>query len=215
MADDFDFDLGDGDFLSEGMPGLDPAPDDDAWEAFLNLAIERIDGDPERGLRNSQLAELESALGAQLPFEVGMFLVMGTPSDGGWWRWESPADDIAEWNGSVLAGIHQRIGADDLWLPSWGPKPDARQDQLNIATEAFTAAPQLLPIYDEYCVSVTVADGETSSDSNPIWRVAEGAIALAGTDLASWLNRVWEVPLPMWPETPARTFPFWSELQQT
>lgn len=213
MADDFDFDLGDGDFLNQGLPGLDPAPDEDAWEAFLTLALERMQGVPDNGLSNAQLAEIEAALGAQLPFEIGLLLVMGVPDDDAWRVWESPTDDIAAWNASLLHMLHRRVEDEDLWLESWGPKPANAKSRVDAATEAFTLAPPLFPLYGSDCVAVAVADGETASESNPIWSVLDGRVAVQGTDLAAWLHHGWQVPLPMWPETAERTFPLWSELR--
>lgn len=207
-----DFDLGDGDFLSEGMPGLDPAPDEDAWEAFLTLALERMDGKAANALSNAQLGELEGAMGHALPFEVGMLLVMGLPDGERWWRWSEPADDVAAWNASLLDGLLFDVEHNDVWLSSWGPQPVSLDDRRSLATAAFTDAPSLLPIHGHRAVPLTIARDETSSDSNPVLSVVQTDVITYGSDLAAWLNREFEVPLPMWPETAARWFPFWSEL---
>lgn len=200
-----------GEGFADGLPGLDPSPDDDAWEAFLTLALERIDGGPGNGLTNGQLAELEGALGAALPFEIGLLLVMGVPATSGWWTWESPATDLADWNATLRSGIQLRV-RNGFWADAWGLRPGDVDHRVDAATEALSAAPKLLPIFNYRCVPVSRARGEESSDSNPILSVAEGHVATFGDDLAAWLHSEFEVPLPMWPPTAQRWFPFWSEL---
>jgi len=173
----------------DGFPLLDPSPDEDAWEAFLEFAWDRIGGQDANGVDNPLVAKIEAALGAMLPFEVGLLLVMGVPDGDEWFRWsEDPAADLAAFN------AHLRRGFDD----------DATR-------QAFDAAPQLLPLHSHFAVPVTVARDEASSDANPILAVRGSHITVAARDLAEWLHRQFDVPLPMWPETAERWFPFWSE----
>lgn len=186
MADVF----GDGVFEGDGFPMLDPSPDEDAWEAFLEFAWERIEGRDENGIDNPLVAKIESAVGTMLPFEVGLLLVMGVPDGNEWFRWSAdPAADLAAFNARL------RDGFDD----------DATRVE-------FDAAPQLLPLHSRFAVPVTVARDETSSDANPVLAVSGSSVTVAGRDLADWLHRHFDVPLPMWPETAERWFPFWSDL---
>ncbi len=75
---------------------IEPRPDEDAWEAFLDLALERIGGERAPGLTNREIGELEEVIGCQLPFEVGLMLVMGVPTAEPWRQWTDPAKDWAE-----------------------------------------------------------------------------------------------------------------------
>lgn len=174
----------------DGFPLLDPSPDEDAWEAFLEFAWERIDGQDANGIDNPLVAKIEAAIGTMVPFEVGLLLVMGVPDGDEWFRWsDDPAADLAQFNDRLRAGF------------------ETEADRA-----AFDTAPQLLPLHTHFAVPVTVARDEASSDANPVLEVRGAHVNVAGRDLAEWLHLQFDVPLPMWPETPDRWFPFWSEL---
>lgn len=211
MADDFI------DASTVGLDGIEdlfvePRPDEDAWEAYLDLALERIGGDRSPGLTNRALGELEAVIGCQLPFEVGMMLVMAVPAAEPWRQWEDPAADWASWNENVLGGICFDIEHNDFWFADWGQKPASLDDQMAIATEHFgSTVPPLFPIYGNRAVPLLAADGQDNSDGNPVFLIDRTAVGAHGNDLADWMHREFEVPLPMWPSED-RTFAFWSEL---
>jgi len=190
---------------------IEPRPDEDGWEAFLDLALERIGGERGPGVTNRQIGELEAVIGYQLPFEVGLLLVMGVPLGDGWHQWDDPESDWAAWNERVIGGICIDIEHDDFWFDAWGPKPAALDQQIALARQAFqTSVPPLFPIYKDRAVPLTVPGGFENSDGNPVISIA-GSEAIFLGDLASWLHQDFQVPLPMWPAE-ERSFPYWSEL---
>ncbi|MBT8241639.1 MAG: hypothetical protein HKN94_16780 [Acidimicrobiales bacterium] len=171
-----------------GFPELDPRPDEEAWEAYLTFAAPILGSDDALGLENDQLIALEEELGTQLPFEIGLLLVMGVPPTDGWWRWHSDAAErLAAWND--LIGASLGVSADDL-----------------------VAAPKLLPLFEDYAVPVEPATGREATESNPILHLGDDGVTVAGLDLADWLHKQFDIPLPWWPENEPRTFPFWSEI---
>lgn len=193
---------------------LDPSPDEEAWDAYIEFALERLGADESTALSMVGLQSLEAAWGAMLPYEVGLFLVMGVPDEEGWRRWGSdPAAELAEWNDELLTGILSEVTNADLWLPAWGEAPSASEREAHVA-ELFSAAPQLLPIYRNCAIPLSPGRDESSAESNPVLAISNATVTVRGTDLAAWLHNEFEVPLPMWPETPARWFPFWSELAE-
>jgi len=204
---DFSF----GDFSIDGFPPLDPSPDEDAWEAFLGLALEQLGGDPKQGLTNQQLADLEGVLGVTLPFEVGMLLVMGVPDDMQWWHWNNPVGDWSGWKASLVDGLLFDVEFNGLWVDGWGQVNDT-SDRLELERTAFEPAPPLFPLWGHRAIPLSVARDETSSDFNPVLSVVQSDVIVYGTDLAAWLHGEFDVPLPMWPVTADRWFPFWSEL---
>ena len=196
----------------KGLEELDPTPDEDAWDAFITLAVERIGGSEANGLTNAQLGELEDVLGLALPFEIGLLLIMGVPDDDSWWSWDSPADDVARWQQTVRGSVLAAVEDDGLWSDEWGSRPgDRAEREATVLGELANATP-LLPLHERDAVPLGRARHETDSSANPILRVQGGRITPVGVDVASWLHQYFDVPLPMWPETATRYFPFWSDL---
>jgi len=197
----------------DGLPGLEPSPDEDAWDTYLTWALEQLGGNPDNGITNTQLAELEAAAGAPMPFEIGLLLVHGVPDGEKWWQWnDDPTATLARWNAQLLDGVRFDVEHNNLWLDSWGARADDLGERLLVATDAFTAAPQLLPLWGHRAVPLAVARDEEAAEANPVLSVHQTDVIVYGTDLAAWLHREFDVPLPTWPDTPSRWFPFWSEL---
>ena len=202
--DDFTFDIG---------SMMDPPPDDEAWEAYLLFALDILGGDDDNGLTNDELGELEGVLGVTLPFEVGLLLVMGVPDDARWHRWnDDPAAKWADWNTKASRDSGRRRGVDDRWVSSWGQRPDEAGERSDAIATLLADAPPLLPLYDDRAIPLTTARDVDVAESNPVLSIEHAGVTIRGTDLANWLHREFDVPLPMWPETAARSFPFWSEL---
>lgn len=200
-------------FGGDGFPMMDPSPDEDAWEAFLEFAWARIDGQDANGIDNPLVSKIEIALGTMLPFEIGLFLVMGVPDGDEWFRWsDDPATDLAQFNERMRGALIADVVDNDVWCAVWGPLPDTGEERAAVAGAAYDAAPQLLPLHTNFAVPVTVAVDEVSSDANPVFAVSGANVQVGGRDLADWMHHHFDVPLPMWPETPVRSFPFWSEL---
>jgi len=199
--------------MSENLPGLDPTPDEEAWEKYLEFALERLGADGSNGMTNATLGILERALGGQLPFEIGLLLVMGVHDDEGWHQWgDDPASELADWNESLLHGILFDVEQRDVWAEAWGARPSTPPARADVVSAAFQQATPLLPLYRDRAVPVGLAVGEEASESNPVLIVRNGEVAIDGYDLAAWLHKQFDVPLPMWPETPERQFEFWSDL---
>jgi len=202
----------DDDFPIDGLPGLDPSPDEEAWETYLTFALEHLGADGSTGLTNSALADLEQALGTQLPFESGLLLVMGVPDDDRWRRWgDDPAAEFATWNAGLLDGILFDVEENDVWMDSWGHRPDSEADRAALVGAALATAPPLLPLYGHRAVPIGQALGEEKAESNPVLSISGTDLITYGSDLAAWLHAEFDVPLPMWPETPYRRFEFWSD----
>jgi hypothetical protein len=202
-------------FGFDEAPFLEPAPDEEAWEAYLDFAMDRLGSDGSRGLTNAQLAVVEDALGTELPFEIGLLLVMGVPDDG-WHDWrDDPAERLAAWNETVLGGITFDIRENGFWSPSFGPRPDDIDARLEAATRAYPELPTLFPIHGNRAVPVAAAPGFDSASGNPILSVVRTDVVVYADDLAGFLNRDFGVPLPLWQREGERRFTFWSELTAT
>lgn len=208
----------DSEFAIDGLPveqliALEPRPDEDAWEAYLLFAMEAIGGDESTAIEMSALRSLERAIGVQLPFEVGLMLVIGVPESDDWYRWGSnPATQYAEWKELTVQRILSDVEAQDFWAASWGERPASAEARESVVRAEHAMSAPLLPLYRDHAIPLTSADGEQAAESNPVLAVNGASVTTVGTDIAAWLTSEFDVPLPMWPETADRSFPFWSDL---
>lgn len=197
----------------DATPFPEPAPDEEAWEAYLVFALEHLGADGSTGLTNKELAVVERALGAQLPFEVGMLLVMGVPDDDGWRDWrDDPAEQLHEWATHVRDGVVFDVRENDFWSPSFGPRPAELDKRCEVAGDAVDQLPPLFPLYRHRAVPTVAPDGFESSSGNPVLSVVGTDVIQYAPDLAAWLHRDFRVPLPTWEQVGDRRFSFWSEL---
>ncbi len=200
------------DFSVDGIPLPLSTPDEDAWESYLTSSMEQLGAESATGLTNKQLAGLERLVGATLPFEVGLLLVMGVPEAEGWWQWrENPAEQLTEWNTKVVDGVLFDVEHNGVWLSSWGARPDTVTDRQNTVKARIASAPPLLPIFGHRAIPLTSARGAETAESNPVLSIYGSDIVVYGTDLADWLHHEFEVPLPLWSKASDRWFPVWSE----
>jgi hypothetical protein len=203
----------DDDFGFDETPFLEPAPDEEAWGAYLTLAVERLESDGSTGLTNAQLAAVEAAVGAQLPFEVGLLLVMGVPAKEPWVDWRhDPEAIVADWNRRITASVLSAIEHEDYWWPGFGARPSEPATRLSVARAGVDALPATLPLHGNHAVLLEATLPAGTNDGNPVLSIVGIDIAPAGDDLAQWLGREFDVPLPMWPQPEGREFTFWSDI---
>lgn len=193
MTDDFNLEamMPEG-LTSEAMMPMDPPPDEDAWEAYLNFTLNLLEADGSNAASNETVQALEDSFGQQLPIEVALLLLIGVPDGEAWHRWgDDPAAELAAW--------HAELGDS---LVSASPE----------AASGYSTAPRLLPIYQGFAVPVTAAEGHASADSNPVFAIEAGNVSVAANDLAAWMHKQFDTPLPWWPDTPNKRFLFWTDL---
>lgn len=204
--------MGYDDFEIMGMSALDPTPDEEAWEAYLDFAHPILGGDDALGLAAQNVRELESVVGTSLPWEIGLFLVLGVPAAEGWWRWaDDAATQWAGWQTSLRSTVDAMV-AGGVWPAAWGERPGDGPGLDEAIDAALAAAPPLFPLFEDCVVPLGLAEGCESDMANPILRVTEAGVEQVGVDLAEWLHQRFDVPLPMWPATPTRRFATWSDL---
>lgn len=204
------------DFPLDGMLPFDPSPDEEAWSSYLEHALPQMGGNVDNGLTNAQLATFESVIGEQLPFELGLLLVMGVPDGDRWWRWgDDPHSEWARWIDQLHGGVRFDVEHNNLWLASWGAQPAAVTDRLATVQALLDSAPPLVPVRGHRCMPVlTPPAGGIQQPlwATPVYSIVQTDIVVYGDDLADWLHKQFDVPLPLWEKSPVATVPFWSDL---
>ena len=205
--------MSDNDIPIDGLIALEPTPDEEAWEAYLLFALENLEATEETAIDMRTLAAIERAVGVRVPFEVGLLLVIGVPDAEGWFRWgDDPAAELVSWNERTLGAILDDVEHRQFWSEAWGARPADEEVRARRVRKLYADAAPVLPLYRNRVVPLVPAAGETAAESNPVLALDGASVTTAGTDIAAWITNEFGVPLPMWPETPPRTFTFWSDL---
>lgn len=178
------------------FPQLDPRPNDDAWEAYLNFVRPLIGASDATGLDAHGVRDLNTALGATIPYEIELFLVMGVPDTFPWRNWNNdPQAQFDEWQDQVRTA-------------------------LGISETELAKVPRLLPIFANVAVPIglvahTTQDSTDGADNPgntvPLLSVDATGVSMAGLDLADWLHKQFDAPLPWWPDNRPEPVPFWGD----
>ena len=177
----------------EDLMPMDPRPDEDAWEAYIDFTLKLLGADGSNAVPNSTVTTLEAALGHPLPFELAILLLIGVPNGDDWHQWgDDPAAELADWQDTLaneLSAVHGATVKDRL-----------------------AAASPMIPIYRGFAMPVEQAEGDGSPDANPVFAIEQGRVRVAANDIAAWLHLVFDAPLPWWPDAPDKHVAVWTDL---
>jgi hypothetical protein len=178
------------------------------------------------GLSEQEIATIEQDYQVRFPPDYRLFLQMLhpvdlPPYDGKIWiprfpNWKDPEAIQAayEW---LVHGLVFDVQQTDMWLQSWGTKPDTTQAQEIRVRELVQAAPRLLPVIGHRYLLA-----EPCEAGNPVLSIHQSDIIVYGIDLHdyflhefTWLGFPQPVDYGRITEEQHEaylTIPFWGEL---
>lgn len=170
------------------------------------------------GLSDGEVANTEARFGFRFPLDLRCFLQQVLPVSSAWvdWRDGSP-EKIQQRLDWPLDGMIFDIEHDAFWLDSWGRKPDALADAIEVARREVAQAPTLIPI-----LSHRYMPDDPPLAGNPVFSVYQTDIIYYGHDLASYFEdefsegaNGWHVSGEYRPDTlrqQPRPIRFWDEI---
>ena len=182
----------------------------DDWSGELEL-LRAAGVKLERGLNEAELSVAEERSGARFPPDLRELLRAAVPTGEQFPNWR---DTAAPELGQALAwpfdGIAFDIEHNAFWWPTWGPRPHALSDAIDLARHRVAEAPTLIPVYGHRYLPAVPCDA-----GNPVLSVYQTDIIYYGSDLRAYIahefgptgyaEAVTRVPRPVL---------FWSELIQ-
>ena len=151
------------------------------------VSLERTGVSFESGLRESEITEAEVRFGFRLPADLRGYLAYALPVGDRFPNWRDLSSPyLVEAFSRPWEGIEFGISRNQLWLPTWGDKPERVNDAVNIVKSLFDRAPKLIPLYGHrYLPDRPFGEG------NPIFSVYQTDITFYGVNLENyWLERV-------------------------
>ena len=139
--------------------------------------------------------------------------------EAGFYDWRT--DDTAIENALAwpFEGLFFDVEENDLWLDSWGPRPDSRKGRESTVRALVEAAPTLIPVFGHRYLL-----GQPLEAGNPVLSVYQADIIVYGGDLHSYLatemaemigldhEQTWEAAGEGVDEERIRSTPFWGEI---
>ena len=170
---------------------------------LTNEEFTRIERDYDLEFADDQRAFLAAGLPLNRPPEKGQTWVKPWPD----WRDGAPGD-LHQQLGWPVRGALFDVENNDLWHPSWGPRPVELSQALSTARRFLAQAPTMIPVYlHRYLPAGRGTYG------HPVLSIYQTDIIIYGHNLADYVDQ--ELGLAERPVsedwTPPPMVPFWSE----
>jgi len=171
----------------------------------------------ESGLNNGEIQKIETRFQFRFPPDLCLLLQTVLPVSEGFYHWRmalvdiNTAEQIEKMFDWVYEGICFDVEHNNFWVsrdlpdvPSWGPKPETLEKQLDTAKVHIATYPKLLPIYRHRFIPETPHE-----EGNPVFSVYQTDIIHYGDCLVDYFGR----ELIGGDELPheVRRIPFWSD----
>lgn len=167
------------------------------------------------GLTAPELSQINTLFGITFPPDLQLLLQTALPVSDSFVNWrqglhhQEETDKILARLAWPLEGILFDIRSNDLWLNSWGVKPDHDKDQASVVKEHYDTYPRLIPVYSHRYIPAS-----PHQHGNPVFSVYQTDIIYYGYDLANYLANEFRFQLPEGFEklaAPRVKIGFWSD----
>jgi hypothetical protein len=186
------------------------------------------------GLTDAEIDDVERRWSVRFPPDYRLFLrhlhttdrpMVGarfvgdklTPSEWpSFYNWLTDTDALRSYFDWPLDGLLFDVENADLWLPSWGERPDSRQGRAEVVRTLAATAPRLIPIYSHRYLLA-----EPCQAGNPVFSVYQTDVIVYGGALRRYFLAEFASLLGITvPYSPAEvietsldlaSIPFWSE----
>lgn len=120
----------------------------------------------------------------------------------------TPTWEVSEILRHPYEGFLADVEWNDVWWPSWGPRPQTPLERASRLADVMAEAPKLIPLsFPRYLPETP------SENGNPVFSVFQTDVIYAGVDLADWIVRHEGGAGPAIDRTnsrPPKQIPFWS-----
>lgn len=167
------------------------------------------------GLSDAEFTRVERDYEFEFADDHRAFLAAGLPLDApglsqpysAWPDWrDGDLGDLRERLGRPVAGVLFDVQHNDVWHPSWGPRPAEPGEALRTAQRHLSQVPTMVPIYEHRCLPAG-----RGTYGHPVLSIMQTDIIIYGTDLAHYISCEFSRRFlsPDW--TPPPMVPFWSD----
>ncbi len=181
----------------------------DSTQAIVNL-LNKPGIRLERGLTATQIERAQEIYDVRFPPDLRELLENVLPLDPPDFErrhfpdWRDEDNQHIRWRLEFpLDGLLFDVERNNFWLHEWGIKPEALEEQLEVARRAVANAPRLIPIWGHRFLP-----SEPNERGNPVLSVHQTDIIVYGRDLLSYFQN--ELGSKYENIEPTRPIRFWN-----
>ncbi len=158
------------------------------------------------GYTQAQLEQIQVKFDFIFPPDLVDLLKEKRPTKGHDWFDEAAIKSAVAW---PLESLLFDVKVNQLWLPTWGERPEKPEIRSELLREMVSLAPKLIPLVGHRFLPET-----PSEEDNPVFSVYGSDTIYYGTNLNDYFKREFEGwNVTPWPGQTKR-IPFWSELEE-
>ncbi len=162
------------------------------------------------GLTNAELAVAEYWAGCQFPSDLRSFLQAALPRAEGMPDWRDPSGpSVVGWLAWARRALEFDVEHCPWWWPhTWGSRPAALQDAIQVGRERLRHVPPLIPLWGHRFLPA-----EPDEAGNPVlsvWQMVDSIYY--GRDLRDYIARECDCSDKWEPIGEVRRIRFWSDL---
>lgn len=200
--------------MASGLPAAAPHTcDDQAVSSVVEQAVKflkKTQTTLQKGLRDRELDLLEQGLQFRFSEEHRDFLSRVLPVGDAWPDWRSgDREALAGRLAWPVEGTLFDVRQNGFWPLSWGERPSAQDDALELARTRLARVPQLVPVYSHRYLPAGPADGPA-----PVFSVHQTDVIYYGDNLADYIAYEFKLPGASRGNHPQLRVPFWSDLAE-
>lgn len=124
-------------------------PDAPADSVFIDLVRRMIGAKVKflKGLANTEIDQLSQLIGIPIPPDLREFWTVAVPKASGWWSWIDSKLTREDFDKTIVEELKFHVESGDVWLESWGERPESLVEAMKIVHAFVETGPALLPLF--------------------------------------------------------------------
>ncbi|KAL2906656.1 Endoribonuclease YbeY [Bienertia sinuspersici] len=155
-----------------------------AYAKTVIAALKSSDVHVSAGLTDVEITAIETAGGFTFPPDLRSILSEGLPVGPGFPNWRSSSRHQLRLLTSLpILSLSKEVSRNNFWVPSWGPRPNNKDEAHSLAQKFLAKAPPLVPVFRNCYIPA-----EPKLAGNPVFYVHGGDVRLLSADVGGFFK---------------------------
>ncbi len=184
---------------------------DSQWKVMVELLKDKGIRFTE-GLTSAEISQIQDKFRFVFPDDLRDFLQTALPVSDHFPNWRTESDETLQARlDTPLHGLLFDLEHNDIWMPSWGPRPTDKDAACDVVRGLVQSAPSLIPVY-----SHRMMPDRPQASGNPVYSVHQTDIIYYGINLRDYLIHEFliDTDIAFWPIPDSiRQIEFWDIME--